>query len=215
MTIAALRKEYQLASLSEADVDPDPYKQFNKWLAEAIAAALPEPTAMSLATVGAAALGAARPSSRVVLLKEVDSLGFVFYTNYHSRKGVEIAANPFAGLLFYWAELERQVRIEGRIEQISAAQSDSYFNTRPLASRLGAHASPQSKVIPSRAWLEQQEHAAKQKYGDSPPRPAHWGGYRVVADNLEFWQGRSSRLHDRIHYRLDANKVWRIERLAP
>ena len=214
MSIATLRKDYKLASLSEADVDSDPFKQFEKWLAEAIDAALPEPTAMSLATVKLEA-GAARPSSRIVLLKEVDSRGFVFYTNYHSRKGVEIAANPFACLLFYWAELERQVHIEGSIEQISTAQSDSYFHSRPLASRLGAHASPQSKVIPDRAWLEQEERAAILKFGDNPPRPAHWGGYRVIADSLEFWQGRSSRLHDRIHYRLDADKGWRIERLAP
>jgi len=214
MSIATLRKDYKLASLSEADVDSDPFKQFEKWLAEAIAAALPEPTAMSLATVKLAD-GAARPSSRIMLLKEVDSLGFVFYTNYHSRKGIEMAANPFVCLLFHWAELERQVRIEGRIEQVSAAQSDSYFHSRPLASRLGAHASPQSKVIADRAWLEQEEHAATLEYGDNPPRPAHWGGYRVIADSLEFWQGRSSRLHDRIHYRFGADKGWRIERLAP
>jgi pyridoxamine 5'-phosphate oxidase len=215
MSIAHLRKDYKLASLTEGDVDPDPIKQFGKWLNEAIAAELPEPTAMSLATASGSTHTPARPSSRIVLLKGFDANGFVFFTNYDSRKGVELAGNPFASLLFHWVELERQVRIEGRVEKVSAKESDAYYLSRPLGSRLGAWASPQSQVISGRLWLVGKLAAMASQYLDNPPRPANWGGYRVVPDKLEFWQGRSSRLHDRIHYRLDSDKRWLIERLAP
>jgi pyridoxamine 5'-phosphate oxidase len=215
MSIADLRKDYKLASLTEADVDSDPFKQFGKWLSEAIAAEIPEPTAMSLATASGTTHEPARPSSRIVLLKGFNVNGFVFFTNYNSRKGAELAGNPFASLLFHWVELERQVRIEGRVEKVSAQESDAYFLSRPLGSRLGAWASPQSQVIPAREWLEGKLAAVASQYQDNPPRPAHWGGYCVVPEKLEFWQGRSSRLHDRLHYRLVSDKRWLIERLAP
>ena len=215
MSIADLRKDYKLASLTEADADSDPFRQFGKWLDEAIAAKIPEPTAMSLATASATTHAPARPSSRIVLLKGFDANGFVFFTNYNSRKGAELAGNPFASLLFHWVELERQVRIEGRIEKISAQESDAYYLSRPLGSRLGAWASPQSQVIAGREWLVGKLAAVACQYLDNPPRPAHWGGYCVVPEKLEFWQGRSSRLHDRIHYRLVSDKRWLIERLAP
>jgi pyridoxamine 5'-phosphate oxidase len=212
--LADLRKDYALASLDEGDVARDPLAQFDKWLGEAIAAGCPEPTAMSLATVGAGG----RPSSRIVLLKGLDAAGFVFFTNYESRKGREMAANPQAALLFHWVELERELRIEGRIEKTSAAEADAYYASRPLKSRLGAWASPQSEPIAGRAALEERFAAAEQEYGENPPRPPHWGGYRLVPDTLEFWQGRRSRLHDRIVYRRAADEKsgsWRIERLAP
>jgi pyridoxamine 5'-phosphate oxidase len=208
--IADLRKDYALASLSRADVDASPFAQFDKWLNEAIAGAIPEPTAMSLATVGASG----RPSSRIVLLKGADATGFRFYTNYASRKGEELAANPQAALLFHWVELEREVRIEGRVEKTDAADSDGYFQTRPIKSRIGALASPQSQTIESRQWLEAQFAAAQAAHGDAPPRPEHWGGYRLVPDYFEFWQGRRSRLHDRITYRF-VGDAWARERLAP
>jgi pyridoxamine 5'-phosphate oxidase len=214
MSIAKLRKEYKLASLSENDADADPFKQFDKWLKEAIAAELPEPTAMSLSTAAARPDELARPSSRIVLLKEFDARGFVFYTNYESRKGKELASNPLASLLFFWVELERQVRIEGHTEKISAAESDAYYQIRPVGSRLGAWASPQSEVIADRAWLEKRLAEVTERYHGDPPRPPHWGGYRVRPALIEFWQGRSSRLHDRISYRLDG-RHWVIERLAP
>jgi pyridoxamine 5'-phosphate oxidase len=215
MTIADLRKDYKLASLSEADVDADPLKQFDKWLKEVITAELPEPTAMSVATVSGTMAGQMHPTTRIVLLKGFDSQGFVFFTNYASRKGVGIAANPFACLLFHWVELERQVRIEGRIDKVSEEESEAYFNTRPIESRLGAWASPQSHVIPDREWLEKKLAAVAEQYHGDPPRPPHWGGYRLTPNWFEFWQGRSNRLHDRIQYRLDANRGWIIERLAP
>ncbi|MCX8098072.1 MAG: pyridoxamine 5'-phosphate oxidase [Casimicrobiaceae bacterium] len=211
--IADLRKEYKLAALDERDVAPDPITQFRKWLDEAIQAQLPEPTAMNLATVGADG----RPSARIVLLKGLDERGFVFYTNYASRKGRELAERPFAALTFHWVELERQVRIEGAVEKVSAEQSDAYFASRPLASRLGALASPQSEPIPSREWLQarmEQVSAAYANQPEGPPRPAHWGGYRVRPEVIEFWQGRASRLHDRLCYRRSA-EGWAIERLAP
>ena len=215
MSIADLRKDYKRASLTEADVDSDPFKQFGKWLNEAIAGKIPEPTAMSLATASGTTHTPARPSSRIVLLKGFDAKGFVFFTNFNSRKGAELAGNPFASLLFHWVELERQVRIEGRVEKVTAQESDTYYLSRPLGSRLGAWASPQSQVIPGREWLEDKLAAVASQYQDNPPRPAHWGGYCVVPEKLEFWQGRSSRLHDRIHYRLVSHKRWLIERLAP
>ena len=213
VNIADLRREYQRASLTEADVDPDPLRQFQSWLHEAVQAEVPEPTAMTLATV--AANGS--PSARIVLLKGVDSSGFVFFTNYESRKGVELAARPAAALLFHWVELERQVRIEGSVTKVAAEASDVYFATRPPAAQLGAWTSPQSRVIPGREWLERELAATRERFaprGGPIPRPPNWGGYRVAPRSIEFWQGRSSRLHDRLRYRLDDAR-WRLERLAP
>lgn len=208
--IAELRKEYSLASLDERDVDRDPMKQFARWLSQAIEAQVPEPTAMTLATVDSRG----RPAGRICLLKEATAQGFVFYTNYASRKGREIACHPHAALTFMWKELERQVRIEGAVEKVSAEESDAYFAIRPLGSRIGAWASPQSEVIPNRAWLEGRWDALAKEHGENPPRPPHWGGYRVTPEFIEFWQGRESRLHDRIAYTRD-NDTWRIQRLAP
>ena len=210
VSLADLRKEYSLASLDERDVDPDPAKQFERWLAQAIEAKVPEPTAMMLATVDSRG----RPAARVVLLKGTDAAGFVFFTNYDSRKGRDIACHPHAALAFMWKELERQVRIEGTVEKVSAEESDAYFASRPLGSRIGAWASPQSDVLPNRDWLEKRWTRLTKEYGENPPRPPHWGGYRVVPEFIEFWQGRMSRLHDRIAYTRD-NGTWRIERLAP
>ena len=213
VNIADIRREYHLAALTEADVDADPLRQFERWLSEAIRAEVPEPTAMTLATADAAG----RPSARIVLLKGASADGFDFYTNYDSRKGGELAARPEAALLFHWVELERQVRIEGPVAKVSAAESDAYFGSRPIPSRIGAWASPQSRVIPDRAWLEREFTAAEKRVGTSGsnvPRPAHWGGYRLAPEVMEFWQGRKSRLHDRIRYRHDGAQ-WRVERLAP
>ncbi|VWC48746.1 pyridoxine/pyridoxamine 5'-phosphate oxidase [Burkholderia lata] len=212
-TLADLRINYSRASLDEADVAHDPFAQFDRWFKEALAAKLPEPNTMTLATVG----DDGRPSARIVLIKGVDERGFVFFTNYESRKGRDLAAHPQAALLFYWIELERQVRIEGRIEKTSAEESDRYFASRPLGSRIGAWASDQSAVIDSRATLEAQERAVSERYGDNPPRPPHWGGYRLVPDSIEFWQGRPSRLHDRLLYTRDADTSpgWSISRLSP
>jgi len=212
VNIADLRREYLRAALSEGDVDPDPVRQFERWLAEAIRAEVPEPTAMTLATADAAG----RPSARIVLLKGTGADGFVFFTNYESRKGAELAARPDAALLFHWVELERQVRAEGRVTRVGGGESDAYFATRPPPSQIGAWASPQSRVIADRGWLEREFAAAKERVGDGAtiPRPPHWGGYRLEPAAMEFWQGRASRLHDRIRYRREDAR-WRVERLAP
>jgi pyridoxamine 5'-phosphate oxidase len=212
VNIADIRREYLRAALTEADVDPDPLRQFERWLSEAIRAELPEPTAMTLATADSDG----RPSARIVLLKGASPAGFVFFTNYESRKGDELAVRPDASLLFHWVELERQVRVEGRVAKVAAEESDAYFASRPFLSRVGARASPQSRVIPDRAWLER-EFAAQERIAAkdaSVPRPAQWGGYRLAPTTMEFWQGRSSRLHDRIRYRRE-DAQWRVERLAP
>jgi pyridoxamine 5'-phosphate oxidase len=208
--IAQLRKSYERAELDENASENQPLQQFDKWMREAIEARLPEPNAMTLATVGAGG----RPSTRVVLIKGYDPRGLVFYTNYSSRKARELAANPQAALQFHWVELERVVRIEGRCEFTSAEESDAYYATRPLDSRLGAWASPQSEVIASRATLVANAAKAAAQHGLHPPRPPHWGGYRLVPDTWEFWQGRKSRLHDRLRYRLEGG-AWLRERLAP
>ena len=210
MKLTDIRKDYKLASLDVGDVAASPFTQFDAWFAEALKAELPEPNAMTLATCDAAG----RPSARVVLIKGVDERGMVFFTNYQSHKGQDLAANNRAALLFFWPELERQIRIEGRVETVSAADSDEYYQSRPPLSRIGAWASPQSQVLPSRTDLEARFAAFAAEHGDNPPRPAHWGGYRVVPSFFEFWQGRRSRLHDRICYRL-SDKEWKVERLAP
>ena len=208
--LADLRKSYERAELDESASLPDPTAQFELWLQQAISGELPEPNAMTLATVGADG----RPSTRVVLIKGCDARGLVWYTNYHSRKGRELAAHPQAALQFHWVELERVVRIEGRVEKVDAAESDAYFASRPLDSRIGAWASPQSEVIPSRSVLVANAAKYGAQYLLNPPRPPHWGGYRLVPDRWEFWQGRRSRLHDRLQYRLEAHQ-WIRERLAP
>lgn len=213
-TIAQLRKSYGRAELNEASTPANPLELFAQWLQEAINAQLPEPNAMTLATVSSAM----RPSTRVVLIKGFDARGIVWYTNYQSRKAQELAATPFAALQFHWIELERVVRIEGRVEKVSAEESDAYFHSRPLDSRIGTWASPQSQVIAGRSVLV--TNAAK--YGAqfllNPPRPPHWGGYRLVPEQWEFWQGRKSRLHDRLRYRPEESApadAWVRERLAP
>ena len=211
MNIADLRKSYEKAELSESASHADPRVQFEQWLQQAIDGQLPEPNAMTLATVGSDL----RPSTRIVLIKGVDERGIVWYTNYGSRKGLELGGNPFAALQFHWVELERVVRIEGVVEKVSDAESDAYFASRPLDSRIGAWASPQSQVIDSRTVLV----ANAAKYGAQfmlkPPRPPHWGGYRLKPDQWEFWQGRKSRLHDRLRYAKQDDGTWLRERLAP
>jgi len=210
MDLAALRQEYMRAGLGEQDLAPDPLTQFGKWFDEALESGVALPNAMTLAT----ATRSGRPSARAVLLKGFDAGGFVFYTNYNSRKGRELAENPLAMLLFFWGELERQVRIEGRVERVSAAESDAYFASRPLGSRLSAIVSPQSEPVADRGVLEASLAAAAKTHRHDPPRPPHWGGYRIIPEWFEFWQGRQDRLHDRLCYRRETGG-WRIERLAP
>ena len=210
MNIADLRKSYEKAELSEDASAADPLQQFERWLNEAIHSEVPEPNAMTVATVASNM----RPSTRVVLIKGYDARGIVWYTNYDSRKGQELAGNPFAALQFHWVELERVVRIEGRMEKISEADSDAYFHSRPLDSRIGAWASPQSQVIDGRTVLVTNAAKYAAQFMLNPPRPPHWGGYRLVPDEWQFWQGRKSRLHDRLRYRLSEGD-WVRERLAP
>lgn len=211
MSLADLRREYTRASLDVGDVDANPIVQFHHWFDEACRAEILEPNAMTLATSGADG----RPSARIVLLKEVTPEGFVFFTDYRSHKGQALAANPYAALCFYWKEIERQVRISGPVERIAREESAAYYNSRPIGSRIGAWASVQSAVIPGRAWLEEAVARASSTYaaGDVPI-PPHWGGYRVAPDELEFWQGRESRLHDRLRYRR-SDEGWVLERLSP
>lgn len=208
--LADLRKSYELAELDETAASSEPQLQFELWLQQALDAGLPEPTAMTLASVGPQG----RPSTRVVLLKGNDARGLVWFSNYRSRKGRELAANPYAALQFHWVELERVVRIEGAVGHTDAAESDAYYRTRPLDSRIGAWASPQSEVISSRTVLVANAVKVSAQYLLNPPRPPHWGGFRLVPDRWEFWQGRKSRLHDRLVYR-QVEGVWQRERLAP
>ena len=211
-SIADQRKSYERAELSEDASHADPLQQFDQWLKEALSAELPEPNAMTLATVGSNL----RPSTRMVLIKGYDARGLVWYTNYDSRKGQELAGNPFAALQFHWVELERVVRIEGQVHKISTEESDAYYQSRPLDSRIGAWASPQSQVIEGRSVLVAQAAKYAAQYLLQPPRPPHWGGYRLVPDRWEFWQGRRSRLHDRLVYsRSDQDSLWGRQRLAP
>jgi pyridoxamine 5'-phosphate oxidase len=210
MNIADLRQEYMRAGLAEADADRDPMRQFERWFEDAVRAQLPLPNSMTLATVSAD--GA--PSARIVLLKGLAGGGFDFYTNYNSRKARELEGRGAACLVFMWSQLERQVRIDGRIERVPGADSDAYYASRPLGARLSAWASPQSERVGSRAILEKAMEEARRRYGDSPPRPPHWGGYRLLPREIEFWQGRADRLHDRLRY-THAGGAWKIERLAP
>jgi len=216
LKIDELRTEYRRATLDETSVEADPLRQFEHWFREAVDSKMPEPNAMTLATVDADG----NPSARIVLLKGADERGFTFFTNYASRKGRDLAARARAALLFYWPELERQIRIEGAVTRVDAGESTQYFAGRPRPSQLGAWASPQSMPIDGRSELEARFAEVAERYRDASapvPRPAHWGGYRLVPDLLEFWQGRASRLHDRIRYRLKQAQpvAWNIDRLAP
>jgi len=209
--VSDLRFNYTAAPLDERDADANPFVMFQQWLELAIAENLPEPNAMLLAT---AALDA-KPSARFVLLRGVDERGFVFFTNYASRKGKELADNPFAALVFFWQPLHRQIRVEGRVARISAQESDAYFSTRPRGSQLASAVSPQSQVIPDREFLEARVRALDAKFPNTVLRPAQWGGYRVVPDIFEFWQGRENRMHDRLRYTRAVDNTWQLERLAP
>jgi pyridoxamine 5'-phosphate oxidase len=209
--IADLRKNYTQAGLLESDIVANPFAQFKIWFDQAVAADVLEPNAMTLATVTAEG----KPSARIVLLKDFDDRGFVFYTNYRSQKGAELQHCPYAAIVFLWGDLERQVRIEGKVELVSEAEATGYFHSRPVNSQLGAWASDQSTIIADRAVLEQKIHHLATEYQDAViPKPAHWGGFRVIPQEIEFWQGRPSRLHDRLRYQL-VNEEWRIDRLAP
>ena len=207
------RKSYERAALDEQGINRDPFQQFTIWYDEAVAAGLSEPEAMTLST----ATLEGRPSARIVLLRGYDERGFCFFSNYASQKGRELAVNPYAAVTFHWVELERQVRIAGRVEKVSAAESDAYFKSRPAQSRIGAWSSPQSEVIASRDTLEQLVKEYQEKYSDEAaiPRPEHWGGYRVLPERIEFWQGRPSRLHDRLRFSRIEQESWTLERLAP
>jgi pyridoxamine 5'-phosphate oxidase len=208
----ALRVEYRRGRLLEEQVDPDPLATFAAWFAETQAAGIYEPSAMTLATAGAGG----RPSARMVLLRGVDQRGFRFFTNYDSRKGEELAANPWAALVFWWGPLERQIRVEGRVEKLTSAESDDYFHSRPRGAQLGAWVSAQSQVIANRQVLEARLQQLEGLYvGQEPPRPSNWGGYRLIPNAIEFWQGGPNRLHDRLRYTLQDDRVWRLERLAP
>lgn len=212
LSIADLRQNYTRYGLIEAEADLNPFKQFKIWFEQAIFAQLLEPNAMTVTTT----VLNGKPSARMVLLKDFDERGFVFYTNYESLKGRQLLENPWTALVFWWAELERQVRIEGRVEKVSSQESDAYFLSRPKDSQLGAWVSNQSQVIESREVLEQELEKLKQKYANQPiPRPRYWGGFRVIPSEIEFWQGRPSRLHDRLRYRLDQDNHWIRERLSP
>ena len=211
-TIADIRKDYKLQSLLEKDVNASAIAQFNNWWQEAIHSEIDEVNAMTLATASADGI----PAARIVLLKGFDDRGFVFFTNYESFKGMQLAENPRACLVFFWKELERQIRITGLVEKVNDLESDAYFNSRPEGSRIGAWASPQSQVIESREWLQEREKTYAKDFSGKPlKRPAHWGGYRVKPVTIEFWQGRPSRLHDRLQYTLEGNNEWKVERLAP
>lgn len=209
-SIADIRKDYKLASFTESDASLNPFEQFTKWWNDALNSEIDEVNAMTLATVQANGT----PSARIVLLKDYSDKGFVFFTNYESNKGKNLAANPHAALVFFWKELERQIRIEGTVEKVSAEESDEYFNSRPTGSKIGAWASAQSAVIPYREVIEQNVQKYAEVFGTEIPRPPHWGGYRVIPSMFEFWQGRSSRLHDRLQYNL-VNGIWQRQRLAP
>ncbi len=212
INIKDLRQDYKTAFLLEKDLEKIPYKQFEKWFTEAVKAKVLEPNAMTLAT----ATKTGSPSARIVLLKDFDESGFVFFTNYNSNKGKQIEENPKVALVFFWGDLERQVRIEGDIEKISRQDSEEYFNSRPKGSQIGAHASPQSKVIPNRDFLEENlDNLTNEYFGKEIEKPDHWGGYRVIPNAFEFWQGRPNRLHDRILYSKMADGSWKTERLAP
>jgi pyridoxamine 5'-phosphate oxidase len=212
MSLSDLRREYTLAGLKESDLDPNPFKQFSSWFQQAMDAGLPEPNAMTLAT----ATLDGKPSARIVLLKGFDDRGFVFFTNYESQKGHELSTNPQAALVCYWIEVERQVRISGRVSRVSGEESQTYFRSRPLGSQLSAWASSQSEVVSGRKILEDRLEALTHEYQSKPiPLPPYWGGYRVAPETIEFWQGRPNRLHDRLRYTLQSNGQWLIERLAP
>lgn len=211
-SIADIRKDYKLKALLESQAEKNPIDQFTRWWQEAMAAEIDEVNAMTLATASPAGI----PDARIVLLKEYDARGFVFFTNYTSTKGHQLEENPQAALVFFWKELERQVRISGKVEKVSDAESDQYYNSRPEGSRIGAWASPQSKAIESREWLDKEDLKFREVFKSKPIlRPAHWGGYRVKPVRIEFWQGRSNRLHDRLQYTLNQQGSWTIERLAP